>query len=79
MPERRTDERRRVLKAGKIVWNEGGSVLDCTLRNVSKTGALLGVVNAVAAEKFELHWGGTTQHCMVVWRKLDRIGIKFAP
>jgi hypothetical protein len=62
MPERRTDERRRVLKAGKFVWNEGGSVLDCTLRNVSKTGALLGVVNAVAVpEKFELHWGGTTR------------------
>jgi hypothetical protein len=33
MAERRIDERRRVLVAGKIVWNKGSSVLDCIVRN----------------------------------------------
>jgi hypothetical protein len=48
MSERRTTGRQRVLKAGKIVFNNGASVLDCTVRNVSGTGACLMVVNALA-------------------------------
>jgi hypothetical protein len=73
MAERRTDERSRVLNAGKIVWNKGGSVLDCTLHNVSKTGAVLEVPSALTVpEEFELRWDNNAQrqHCMVMWRKL---------
>jgi hypothetical protein len=39
MTERRTMSRHRTFKAGKIVLNEGQSVVDCTVRNVSETGA----------------------------------------
>ena len=79
MDERRTNERRRALRTGKIVWNKGGSVIDCTVRNVSKTGAQIGVLNVVAVpEEFELRWDGNAQRCMVMWRKPDRIGVKFA-
>ena len=57
MAERGTNERRRVLKAAKIVWNSGSSVLDCTLRNVSKTGAMLEMVNTISVpDEFELRW-----------------------
>jgi hypothetical protein len=57
MEERRTNERRRALRAGKIVWNKGGSVLDCTVRNVSKTGVLIGVLSVVTVpDEFELRW-----------------------
>jgi hypothetical protein len=82
MAERRTDERRRVVKAGKIVWNKGSSVLDCTVRNVSKTGAMLEVLNGLTVpEEFELRWNNNVerQRCIVVWRKLDRVSVKFEP
>jgi hypothetical protein len=80
MAEKRTSERRRALRAGKIVWNKGGSVIDCTVRNISKTGALIGVLSAITVpEEFELRWDDNVQRCMVIWRKPDRIGVKFAP
>jgi hypothetical protein len=80
MEERRTNERRRALRAGKIVWNKGGSVLDCTVRNVSKTGVLIGVLSVVTVpDEFELRWDGNARRCIVVWRAPDRIGLKFAP
>jgi hypothetical protein len=80
MAEKRTTERRRTLRAGKIVLNEGSSVIDCTVRNTSKTGAQIGVPNAVTVpEEFELRWDGNAQRCIVIWRKPDRIGVKFAP
>src|ERR1700730_8982142 len=80
MAEKRTSERRRALRAGKIVWNKGGSVIDCTVRNISKTGALIGVLSAIMVpEEFELRWDGNVQRCMVIWRKPDCIGVKFVP
>jgi hypothetical protein len=80
MAERRTSERRRALRAGKIVWNNRGSVLDCTVRNVSETGAMLEVLSALEVPReFELRWGNNAQRCIVVWRKLDRVSVKFEP
>ena len=45
---KRSSDRRRMLKTGKIIFSQGGSVIDCTVRNVSTTGATLNVQNAVA-------------------------------
>ena len=57
-----------------------GSVLDCTVRNVSETGAMLEVLSALAVPReFELRWGNNAQRCIVVWRKLDRVSVKFEP
>ena len=78
MAEKRTNERRRALKGGKIVLNNGVSVIDCTVRNVSKTGALIGVPTAALVPgEFELRWDGNRQRCVAVWRAPDRIGVKF--
>jgi hypothetical protein len=80
MAERRTIERRQMQKAAKIVWNNGSAVLDCTLRNVSKTGAMMEVPSALTVpEEFELRWDNNAQRqcCIVVWRKLDRVSVKF--
>jgi hypothetical protein len=80
MEERRNNERRRGLRAGKIVLNNGCSVIDCTVRNISKTGALIGVLSAVAVpQEFALRWDGNIQQCVVIWRRPDRIGVKFFP
>jgi PilZ domain len=42
MEESRIAPRRRVLKAGSIMF--GGGAFDCTIRNISETGAALEVV-----------------------------------
>ena len=76
--ERRTRERQRVLKGGKIVFNNGASVLDCTVRNVSGTGACLVVVNALAVPaEFDLRLEADQQPCEVIWRQSNRVGIRF--
>ena len=80
MTERRSYERQQMRKAAKIVWNSGSSILDCALGNVSKTGAMIEIPSALTvSEEFELRWDNNArrQHCIVVWRKLDRVGVKF--
>lgn len=47
MIENRGAPRNRVLKGGKIVFNEGRSVISCTVRNLSASGALLKVDTVV--------------------------------
>ena len=79
MDEHRISPRRRTLKAGKILFNGGG--IDCTVRNVSETGAALEVESPVGvppdvtlvveADKFK-------RECQVVWRKEKRIGVTFS-
>jgi hypothetical protein len=76
--ERRTAQRQRTLKAGKIMLGHGASVLDCTVRNVSSTGALLSLPNAATVPaEFDLQFDGETRPCTVVWRRLARLGVKF--
>jgi hypothetical protein len=75
---KRISDRRRMLKSGKIVFNQSSSVIDCAVRDVSRTGATLKVQNAIAVpEKFELHWGGNVQRCTVIWRRLPSLGVAF--
>jgi hypothetical protein len=48
------------------------------VRNVSATGALVNVVNAMAVpQDFELRWDNKVRFCSVAWRKMDSLGIKF--
>jgi hypothetical protein len=76
-PERRTVQRHRTLKAGKIILH-GASVLDCTIRNLSAAGAAIAVPNAATVPaEFELQFDGDTRHCTVAWRRMDRLGVKF--
>jgi PilZ domain-containing protein len=72
------DPRRRLLKPGSIVF--GGAGIDCTVRNISATGAALDVASPVGIPKtFTLVVGGfLRRQCDVEWRKPRRIGVKFA-
>jgi hypothetical protein len=55
METRRRRERRRTLKAGKIIFNRKTSVVDCMVRNLSGDGACLQVDTIVGIpETFEL-------------------------
>jgi len=70
--------RHRVLKAGSIEFN--GGVIDCTIRNVSDTGAAIEVASPVGVpDSFWLVVTGdhTRRHCRVAWRTDKRIGVAF--
>lgn len=77
--EKRQAPRHRVLKQGRLAFDSGGSV-DCTVRNLSDTGARIEVFNPVGlpeiftlvipADKF-------TRRCRSVWSHDKRIGVVF--
>ncbi|WP_246685411.1 hypothetical protein, partial [Methylobacterium sp. WL103] len=53
--ERRSAPRKRVLKAAKIIFPSGGSVMDCMVRNISDTGTKLTLPSSVGVpETFTL-------------------------
>jgi hypothetical protein len=70
--------RKRVLKAGSIEF--GGGKFDCSVRNLSETGAALEVVTPLfIPERFTLsvRTDQLRRPCHVVWRKQKRIGVAF--
>ena len=78
MVETHRDPRHRVLKAGTIEF--GGAGIDCTVRNLSTTGAALEVTSQTGIpEKFILVVPADALHvpCHIVWRKASRIGVRF--
>jgi hypothetical protein len=78
MEEHREAKRRRVLKSGKILLIGGGAI-DCTVRNLSQTGAALEVVTPIGIpERFALAIEpGQTLTCEVVRRTERRVGVRF--
>jgi PilZ domain len=80
MPERRHILRTRMLRAGKIVFNNKSSVIDCMVRNLSRTGACLLVPNVIGVPStFELLIEGelASRPCQMIWNNQNRIGIEF--
>jgi hypothetical protein len=78
LEERRNKARMRALKSAKIVFNNRGSIMDCTVRNLSDTGCCLQVGDPVGVpNKFEMEVGGVKRMCEVIWRKDNRIGVHF--
>jgi len=78
MIERRTDVRVRRFKAGTIVFNDAASVFDCTVRNISATGACLLVASPLTLPaEFELMIEGERRPCAVAWRRPDRVGVEY--
>jgi len=79
--ERRATIRHRVLKGGKIAINEAFSVIDCTVRNLSTTGAMLRVTSVVGIpDAFQLVMSdGQKFDCVVQRRTGTDIGVSFQP
>jgi PilZ domain-containing protein len=54
--EKRREPRTRTLKKARIVFNDGRSVIDCVVRNLSPHGAMLVLPSLLGVpETFELH------------------------
>ncbi len=71
--------RLRTLKGASIIFGPG-SVIDCTVRNVSETGAGLGVESPVGIpDEFTLVIKPeiVKRNCLVAWRSAKRIGVQF--
>jgi hypothetical protein len=80
MAERRTAARLRSLLRGRIVFNNGNSTLDCTVREISSDGARLEVSEAVTIpDRFDLFipQKNQTSHAVIVWRRENSIGVTF--
>jgi hypothetical protein len=75
--DKRSVARHRVLKAGTIEFN--GTVITCTIRNMSNSGAALDIDPVGVPEHFTLIMPADSHRmaCHVVWRKEKRIGIAF--
>jgi len=77
--EKRDSPRTRALKSGRIVFNHGSSSIDCTIRNLSASGAKLLVENALGlpAEFVLMCADDRSYRCTVRWRKLNEMGVSF--
>ena len=77
--DNRADQRRRTLKSGKIRINNGFSTFECTVRNMSDTGALLKVASVIGIpDTFELVMAdGQKFACKAVRRTATEIGVSF--
>lgn len=75
--ERRTEQRRRVLKGGLLTFNRGFGALECRVRNQSDGGALLNFGDTAAVPpSFTLRIGGDgPRFATVRWRSLSDIGV----
>lgn len=76
--ESRSEQRHRTLKGARIVFNAGGSTIDCMVRNLSAKGAKLDVTSVVGIpNSFDLLLGEQLRPCRVVWRSLKQLGVEF--
>jgi PilZ domain len=77
---KRATARLRVLKGCKIVAMDRWSIVDCTVRDLSETGAKLICKDpaSVADEiRFLLPAENTIRNARVMWRREDMLGIEF--
>jgi len=67
------------LKAARAVVANGFSTFDCTVRNLSASGAKVVCENAIdIPADFRLRFeDGTTRECMVRWRTQRELGVEF--
>jgi hypothetical protein len=78
--EKRTSPRRRVLKAGRIVFNGGRSTIDCRVRSLSASGALLVMESSIGIpDEFELQIisDAAVRQVKVVRRAISEIAVTF--
>jgi hypothetical protein len=79
MIEKRATPRHRVLKRGTLAFSGGGG-LDCTVRNISESGARLDVVNPMGMPDTFMLVIETDQfmrRCRAVWSSEQRLGVAF--
>ncbi len=72
--------RRRTLSAGKIIYGDGAYTCDCTIREISASGARIGIAGAIVVPKtFVLidQKRGTAFEAELIWRNATQAGLRF--
>ncbi len=80
MVEARQGDRVRALLRARIIFNNRNSTIDCTIRNISPTGAkiALGNTTSVPAEfDLEVPQRARTYRAQIVWRDAEALGVRF--
>jgi len=78
MSENRVRARRRMFKTGKIVLSDKAPKVECTVRNLSDTGACLEVsVTFGIPSRFDFICDGVRLPCRVAWIRDKKIGVVF--
>ena len=80
MVEARQTERIRALLRARIIFNNGNSTVDCTIKNVSSTGAKIELSNTVSVPadfSLEVPQRGRTYRARIVWRDFTAAGVMF--
>ena len=78
--ERRAERRIRTLKRARIIFNNGYSVFDCTVRNISSGGALLDIPNLLGIPShfdIEMDAARARRPCTVRWHTDHLMGVQF--
>lgn len=78
---KRRAPRHRVLKEGKIVMLNNWSVVDCSVRDLSDTGARIRCRDQAAVPtdfKLLLLAENRIRDAHVIWRKDDQLGLRFS-
>ncbi len=78
--ENRAARRQRILKQGKILLTNELNGMDCTVRDISGTGAkLLYTGPGTIPDHFRLVFPAdrTMREVKVMWRRADQIGVQF--
>ena len=82
MAERRRHPRQRSLLGGRIILHNGRATLNCVVRNLSGSGAMIACGTAVTLPQvFDLLVPSKNRHMRVclVWRAADRAGVALVP
>ncbi len=78
--ERRNAMRNRVFRGASVVFNGRQSILDCTVRNWSQTGAMVRMTDWIALpQTFEIDVASDGESVRVrqCWRRGDDVGVAF--
>jgi hypothetical protein len=80
--ERRAQARMRMLEAGKLSFGMDSASTDCTITDLSETGANVLVKSETFVPKNVVLYRlrrRMSRHATIVWRKGARIGLQFTP
>ena len=80
MSNARKSSRRRVLKGAVAAFNNLGSSIQCTVRDLSESGCRIvadGAVNIPDTFELRIELDGMTAQCTVQWRRKNELGVKF--
>ena len=80
MADRRSAQRHRTFKGGRIITAQPPAEKDCLIRNLSDFGACLEIDSSlISADEFNLviKPENFIRICRVAWRKPQKIGVRF--